>query len=209
MSDDIFANQEGEALPLTAVDGPGDEMSVAAREVRSVAVPSFADVYREHFAMVWRLCANRVPEASLDDVVQEVFLVVHRKLPEFEGRSSVRTWVFGIVRRVTRDYRRAAYNKPLGPPIDEDVVDERELPSEALARKQALAVLDEALEKMPEEQRDAFLLMEVEQLTSREAAELLEVNENTVRTRVRAARAIFTAAVTRFRARQRWGEGHG
>ena len=170
--------------------------------------PSFAQVYADHFALVWRLCANQVPAASLDDVVQEVFLVVHRKLPEFEGRSSVRTWIYGVVRRVASDYRRASQNRPLGAPLETDLEDERAQPADVLARKQALAVLDEALERMSDEQREAFLLTAVEQLTSREAAELLGANENTVRARVRAARATFAAAVSRFRAKQRWGDDH-
>jgi RNA polymerase sigma-70 factor (ECF subfamily) len=181
-------------------------MSAAAKELERVATPAFGEVYAEHFAMVWRLCANRVPASSLDDVVQEVFLVVHRKLPEFEGRSSVRTWVYGIVRRVVRDYARASHNRPLGAPLPEDLIDERELPLDALARKRALGVLDEALARMSEEQREAFLLVEVEQMTSREAAELLEASDNTIRARVRAARATFAAAVARHHARQRWGE---
>ena len=183
--------------------------ATAAAMPEAFVRPTFQEVYAAHFEMVWRLAASRVPAAALDDVVQEVFLVVHRKLPDFEGRSSVRTWLYGIVRWVVRDYVRHHGHRPIGTPLDEEPAGESESPSDALARKQALAVLDEALEKMTEEQREAFLLMEVEQMTSREAAEMLEVNDNTVRTRVRAARAIFAAAVTRFRAKQRWGEGHG
>jgi RNA polymerase sigma-70 factor (ECF subfamily) len=48
-----------------------------------------------------------IPEASADDAVQDVFMVVHRRLAEFEGRSSIRTWLFGILARVVRDHRRA------------------------------------------------------------------------------------------------------
>ena len=184
-------------------------MSAVAMASAPAERPTFQAVYAECFDMVWRLAASRVPASALDDVVQEVFLVVHRKLPDFEGRSSVRTWVYGIVRWVIRDYVRNHGNRPLGTSLEEEPACENELPSDALARKEALAVLDEALSRMPEDQREAFLLMDVEQMTSREVAEMLGVNDNTVRTRVRAARAIFAAAVTRFRAKQRWGERHG
>lgn len=167
--------------------------------------PRFEDVYAEQFTMVWRLVSHRVPASALDDVVQEVFIVVHRKLPEFQSRSTIRTWVYGIVRLVIRDYLRNHGNRPAGEALAHEPVCEAELPSDLLARKEALSVLDEALLRMTEEQREAFLLMDVEQMTSREVAESLGVNDNTVRTRVRAARGIFEAAVTRFRARQRWG----
>lgn len=183
--------------------------AVAATMPEERARPTFHEVYADHFDMVWRLVASRVPASALDDVVQEVFLVVHRKLPEFEGRSSVRTWLYGIVRFVSRDYLRHHGHRSLGAPLDDDLPADTQSPDGALARKQALAVLDEALEKMSDEQREAFLLMELEQLTSREASEVLDVNDNTVRTRVRAARAIFSAAVARFRAKQQWRNDDG
>src|SRR5688572_25865929 len=104
-------------------------MSAAVATSSVVAGPTFEAVYAEHFAMVWRLVAHRVPQAALDDVVQEVFLVVHRKLPEFEGRSTVRTWVFGIVRRVVRDYVRNAGTRPAFSPLEDEHAGEHELPS--------------------------------------------------------------------------------
>ena len=68
---------------------------------------AFEDVYEEHFEFVWRSVRRLgVPEAALDDAVQDVFVVVHRRGSEFEGRSSVRTWLFGIVVHVARAYRR-------------------------------------------------------------------------------------------------------
>ena len=70
-------------------------------------VPSFAGVYEAYFDFVW--CSARrlgVPDPNLDDAVQEVFVIVHRRLAEFEGRSSIKTWLFGIVRNVSREARR-------------------------------------------------------------------------------------------------------
>lgn len=180
-----------------------------ARATGAEPLPSFEEVYAACFDAVWRLAAHRVPAASIDDVVQEVFLVVHRRLPSFEGRSTVRTWVIGIARNVIRDHLRKVGHRPIGTPLDHEPVDGAPSAAEMLDRKAALAVLDEALARMSEDQKEAFLLVEMEQLSSREAAEVLETNDNTVRTRLRAARGIFSAAVTRFRARQRWGSDHG
>lgn len=184
---------------------PSEEVSLRVAFVP----PSFDEVYREHFDLVWRFVSSRVPEHARDDVVQEVFLVVHRKLPEFEGRSSTRTWVIAIMRFVIRDYVKRVAHRPLGAPLAIEPVADDPSPSEVLSRKRALAVLDEALAKMSDDQREAFLLLEVEQLSSREAAEALDVNDNTLRARLRAAREVFSAAVSRFRARQERGGDHG
>lgn len=165
--------------------------------------PAFREVYDRYFAFVWRSAANRgVPAAALDDVVQEVFIVIHRKLPEFEGRSSVRTWLAGITRRVVADYVRKRGNQPAG---DESL--EREPAGsigavEAVEQKAALELLDVLLAKMNDEQREVFVLHEIEHLSGAEIAELTETNENTVWTRLRAARRVFQEGVARQRARQ-------
>ena len=164
--------------------------------------PSFSEVYEGYFDFVWRAAANRgIPAGSLDDVAQEVFIVIARKLPEFEGRSSVRTWVAGIVRRVIADFVRKRGNQPSG---DESL--EREpagqvVPSAELERKAAVELLDVLLARMSEEQREVFMLHELEELSGAEIAELTNTNENTVWTRLRAARRIFQEGVTRNRAR--------
>lgn len=165
--------------------------------------PSFREVYDEQFAFVWRSAAHRgVPAAALDDVVQEVFIVVHRRLADFEARSSLRTWIAAIVRRVVADYVRKRGNRPAA---DEALLREPPggvAPSEQLERKAAVALLDELLSSMTAEQREVFLLHEVEHLSGIEIAELTATNENTVWTRLRAARRIFQAGVTRHTARQ-------
>lgn len=167
-----------------------------------VAVPSFRDVYDTYFEFVWRGAAHRgVPAAALDDVTQEVFIVIDRKLPEFEGRSSLRAWIAGILRRVVADYVRKRGNRPAGdvalldePPADAGV-------TEQLDRQRAIAVLDALLAKMSDEQREVFVLHEIEELSGAEIAELTGSNENTVWTRLRAARRVFQEGVARQRAR--------
>ena len=170
--------------------------------------PTFRAVYDEYFAFVWRLAANRgVPARALEDVAQEVFIVVHRKLPEFEGRSSLRTWLAAIVRRVIADYVKKRGNRPAGdePLASEQaaLVPEGVSPSEQLERKAALELLDSLLAKMSEEQREVFVLHELEHLSGAEIAELTASNENTVWTRLRAARRIFQDGVARQQARRR------
>lgn len=161
----------------------------------------FEAVYAECFDMVWRYVSFRVPRAMQDDVVQEVFLVVHQRLSSFEGRSSVRAWVAGVARNVVRDQLGRVANRSLGAPLVSEPATHDD-PGGAIDRKRAADLVEEALGKMSDEQRDAFLLLEVEELSSREAAEVLGVNDSTLRSRLRAAREVLTAAIGRFRARE-------
>jgi RNA polymerase sigma-70 factor (ECF subfamily) len=169
---------------------------------RTLPAPSFREVYASYFGFVWRTAANRgIPRAALDDVTQEVFIVVDRKLHEFEGRASLRTWIAAIVRRVVADYIKKRGNRPAG---DETL--EREPPSEPdterAEQNAALEVLDALLAKMNDDQREVFVLHEIEELSGAEIAEITGVNENTVWTRLRAARRIFQEGVARQRARR-------
>jgi RNA polymerase sigma-70 factor (ECF subfamily) len=202
----IFGKRTGAPGPTTddEVSPVYPSMKMAAEPPAGAApasVPSFDEVYDVHFAFVWRNVLNRgVPSSAVDDVVQEVFVVVHRKLPGFEGRSSLRTWLAGIVRRVVADHVRKRGNAPVGDePLEADSPSEARGPAEELDAKAAARVLDELLARMPEPQREVFILHEIEQMTGREIAESVGANENTVHTRLRAARRIFEEGLARLR----------
>jgi RNA polymerase sigma-70 factor (ECF subfamily) len=164
-------------------------------------VPSFGEVYDAHFDFVWRCVANRgVPRSAVDDIVQEVFMVVHRRLAAFESRSSLRTWLWVIVRRVARDHVRKIGNAAVGEPLGDRDVAIQAGPAEALEQKSAAELLDELMGQMTEAQREVFMLYEVEQMTGSEIAAALSANENTIYSRLRAARRIFESGVARYRA---------
>jgi len=171
---------------------------------------TFDAVYEEHFAFVWR-SVRRLgsPDAHVDDAVQEVFLVVHRRLKEFEGRSSLRSWLYGIVANVVRDCRRTALRKDPcvrsaggGPDVDSLVDPSGCSPQESLERADAVRVLHDLLETLDWQKREAFVLVELEQMSVPEVAEAIGVNANTVYSRVRAARQAFNEAAARYRARE-------
>ena len=172
-------------------------------------VPEFRVVYETYFSFVWRYAANRgVPPMAIDDVVQEVFVVVHHRLASFEGRSSLRTWLAGVCRNVLRDYLRKRGNQKAGDSLDDQVEIRADGvgPAEALERKGAVELLDGLLLHMTELQREVFILCDIEQLSVVAVAEMLGVNENTLRTRLRAARQVFNAGVARHRAQRAWGD---
>jgi RNA polymerase sigma-70 factor, ECF subfamily len=185
-------------------DATRQDPTLAARAMGADAAkpPDFALVYDQYFGFVWRNVLNRgIPHASVDDVVQEVFIVVHRKLPEFEGRSSLKTWLAGIARRVVSDHVRKRGNAPAGDPLDVDVASALADPAEALDNKVAARLVDGLLALMTEDQREVFMMHELEEMTGREIAETTGTNENTVHTRLRAARKIFQEGLSRLEQR--------
>lgn len=184
----------------------GDQAVARPAPVAAGAALEFTAVYREHFGFVWRSCRRLgVADRSIDDAVQDVFVVVHRQLAGFEGRSTLKSWIFGITRRVAKDHRRRSLRKDKGEAFPENgVADPRALsPSDELARAEAARVLHEILGSLEDDKRETFVLAELEQMTVPEIAAATDTNVNTVYSRLRAARQAFEQAVERHRARER------
>ncbi len=171
-----------------------------------VAEPlELGQIYEECFDFVWRSARRMgVAESSVDDVVQEVFLVAHRRLADFEGRSAVRTWLFGILIRVVSDHRRTIRRKGGLAPLPEGLACESApCPAGEAERSQALSLLHRLLDELDDEKRAVFVLAELEQLTAPEIAEALSINLNTVYSRLRAARREFEKALERQKMREK------
>jgi RNA polymerase sigma-70 factor, ECF subfamily len=158
-------------------------------------------LYADHFRSVWRsLRRLGVPSDLLDDAVQDVFLVVHRRSAEFGGRSSLKTWIFGIVVRVAKDYRRATrrravrvaqYAAAMSSPRDENS------PADEASRREELELLHAILSSLGDDERAVFVLVELEQLSVRDAAQAASLSLTTCERRLRAARQRFNRAVQR------------
>ena len=149
-----------------------------------------------------------VAESQLEDAVQDVFIVVNRKLRDFEGRSSVRTWLAGIVRRVVRDYRRTDTRKPALARAQTDLVDDlptgHASPEDNALATEAARLLHELLDSLDDDKREVFILAELEQWSLAEIAEATGVSANTASSRLRLAREAFEQAAHRLRARDAW-----
>ncbi len=172
--------------------------------VSSPPETDFAELYRTHFDLVWRaLRRYGVAPDSLEDALQEVFLVVHRRLESFEGRSSLRTWIFGIARRVARDHRASAQFEMTEPALLEqhstdDATDER------TAAWEASRLLHSLLSQLAPDRRELLVLVELEQMTVAEAAQVLGENANTLQSRLRQARAELAQAWERQQVQNQW-----
>jgi RNA polymerase sigma-70 factor (ECF subfamily) len=162
----------------------------------------FRAFYDEHVALVWRtLFRLGVARADLPDAVQEVFLVAYRKLPDFEGRSKVSTWLVGISYRVASDRRQVAHLRREigdGPALLARACD-RPGPEQVAERRERIALLDELLAELRPEQREVFVMFELEELSGKEIAAIVEAPVKTVFSRLRLARETFAAALARRR----------
>lgn len=166
--------------------------------------PELADVYRDQADFVWRLLRHLgVDDASRDDVFHEVFIVVHRRLADFDPAASLRAWLFGITRNVALHHHRgaarhrrrvAAGPQPVPGPGPDDYV----------ARREAHALVASFVKTLRDDARLVFTLVDVEGLTIPEIAEQTGVNANTLYTRLRAVREQFKSFVA-----DRTGAPHG
>jgi RNA polymerase sigma-70 factor, ECF subfamily len=129
-----------------------------------------------------------VADADVDDACQEVFLVVHRRRGDFEGRSSIKTWIFSIAIHVAQAFRRKARERQIADVVQVEGTHENTGES-AYERTQLIRMLDGALATLDDERREAFVLYELEQFTIAEVAEAMGCPLQTTYSRLTAARA--------------------
>jgi RNA polymerase sigma-70 factor (ECF subfamily) len=168
---------------------------------------NFRALYEEYFPLVWRWATRLgVAQSGLDDVVQEIFLTIYMHIDEFEGRSTLKTWIFGVTVGVTRNYRRRRSSNPTGDSTTElDTLAERAPHPEAIAEQtEAMAQLQVILDGLDDEKREVFVLAELEELSLAEIAQILGINPNTASSRLRLARQAVRTAWERASARDSW-----
>jgi RNA polymerase sigma-70 factor, ECF subfamily len=190
---------------MGALSGGHHEHVALPAPAAPVEALDFTELYEAYFDFVWRSVRRLgVIDALLDDAVQDVFIVVHRRLPDFEGRSAIKSWIFGIARRVASDYRRRASRKDRGKVPADGLADSRAPdPAERVQRSEAVEILYQMLDGLDEAKREVFVLAELEEMTVPEIAEAIDANVNTVYSRLRAARQAFERQVARHLARER------
>lgn len=176
-----------------------------ARRVSNVK-GRFQGVYDEHAAFVVRsLRRLGIPPCDLDDAAQEAFLVVHRKLDDFEGRSSMKTWLFGICLRVAADVRKRGQRKK-ETTLDEapERVDEGHHPFQNVAIQQARLQLEQLLDNLDPDKRAVFVLFELEEWPMNDIADAMGCPLQTAYARLYAARKTVESLMQQ---RQNGGSG--
>jgi RNA polymerase sigma-70 factor (ECF subfamily) len=161
---------------------------------------TFEELYSNNVRFVWRTVRLLgVPESLVEDAVQDVFVVVHRRLPDFQPATSARAWLYQIARRVARDYRRRIRRKGGTDPLPETLTDDRPDAAERYAQTEAIKLLEDILGELDEKGREILVFTELEELKPPELSQLLGVPLNTIYSRLRRARIAFNEALERRR----------
>jgi RNA polymerase sigma-70 factor (ECF subfamily) len=167
------------------------------------AALSFAEVYTANARYIWQsLRRLGVAPTDLEDVCQEVFVVVHRKLASFDGRSQLRTWLYGIALRCASSYRRSRARREVPTrELEALKVDPGQI--ESLEKQSARAMLDAVLDTLDEDKRAVFVLYELEELPMSEVAEAVGCPLQTAYSRLHAARHKVEQEIARLAAKER------
>ena len=173
----------------------GGAMAIA-RVSKVSSVGDFDTVYSQHAGFVWRVLRGMgVADGGIEDAVQDVFVVVHRRLHEFDGRHSVRTWLFAIAYRVAADHRRRVRRLHVHEPLHDQLSDRAPTPADSAERSEALHLLDTLLGQLGDDKRAVLVLADIEGMTAPEIATVTGTSLNTVYTRLRRARLQLSRAL--------------
>jgi RNA polymerase sigma-70 factor (ECF subfamily) len=177
--------------PGPAVSPDGDLNSPG--EVRVAQQPTLASLYGAQLAFVRRAVGHLAgPSLEVDDLVQDVFVQAMRRAADFQGRSSVQTWLYGIALGVVANARRrAAFRRLLGLEAAHAPRLPAATPSDQLERAQARASVYRALDRLPEKKRTVLILHELEGVPGEEIAAIVGCPVATVWTRLYHARQAF------------------
>jgi RNA polymerase sigma-70 factor (ECF subfamily) len=156
----------------------------------------FVEIYRAQFAYVWRALRRLgVREDDLADVTHDVFVVVHRKLGDYDASRPLKPWLFGICFRTALDRKRKASS--FREALVDEIVAASPLPAsdELVSAREAHDAVMRALDALDDDKRAVFVMHELEGLSMPEVAQLIDAPLNTLYSRLRLAREAFVAAV--------------
>jgi RNA polymerase sigma-70 factor, ECF subfamily len=190
-------------MSIPAADDDDERLAVRAAAGEEHAFEALVSRYR---ARVYRLaCRLTADDGEAKDVLQEAFLAAYRGLPSFRGESRFSTWLYRIATNAALMQRRGRARRPAEsleaflPRFDGSGIHAAE-PADLLAASRADELLDRkrlaekaraGLERLPDIYRDAFVLRDLEEMTTAEVAELLEIDAAAVRQRVHRARLML------------------
>jgi RNA polymerase sigma-70 factor (ECF subfamily) len=167
---------------------------------------SVSEVHAEHAGFVWRLLQRfGVREADREDVLQEVFVVVHQRLHTFDGSAELTTWLYTITRNVAWAWRRRASRRheelTHEPPDRDDPAPSAEATVEARELRRRL---DRALDALDLDRRAVFVMLEIDGCSYTEVAAITGVPVGTVSSRLDAAWKDLDRALKRLDAHDHW-----
>lgn len=201
-----MASKKRALAEASKMDGGAALSAPAPPSPDALPAVSFEALYASYFGFTWRVLGHLgVPARSMDDAVQEVWVVVHQRLAGFEGRSALKTWLFGIALNVSRNMRRTELRRardivlaPEPQPIHPD-------PELARVGNEALERVGRFLGTLDEQRRAIFVCNLLEHMSAQETAEATGSDVATVYQRVRSLRHAFKAWLDAESARDEGG----
>jgi RNA polymerase sigma-70 factor, ECF subfamily len=175
-------------------------------DISTFPVPTLHSIYKEYFDFVWSSARHLGATGdAIDDVVQDVFMVIHAKLATLQRPDALRSWIYGIVRRTVSDYRRSkrtrdAAGARFGAEF-KSIRPTQTSPLDLAERNAELELLESVLAELDETKREVFVMVEVLEMTVPEVVQALEIPLNTAYSRLRLARESFEEALARHEAR--------
>jgi RNA polymerase sigma-70 factor (ECF subfamily) len=186
-------------LPGSAVQVP--QVPQSGVTVRPLV---FDQVYTDHAAFVWRVLRGMgVAEPLVEDAMQDVFMVVHRRLGEFDGLGSVKTWLFQIAFRTACAYRRKLRRAGDHEPFEDRVEAPTRSPADEAERRETLSLAVGLLDRLEDDKRAVLVLADIEDMTAPEIAVVTATPLNTVYSRLRRARSELSQALRTVQRRGR------
>jgi RNA polymerase sigma-70 factor (ECF subfamily) len=176
-----------------------DSTDLDPRQLARPAPPrlTFQQLYTQHGAFCWRALRHLgVPPAAVDDAVQELWVVVHRRHEEFEGRSDIKSWLFGIAINVARNQRRAQRRLETARASQRELLEPHSDPSERERQRNAFDLVQSYLATLDEQRREIFVSCLLEGMSAAETASATGLALDTVQNRVRALRRSFKSWLT-------------
>ena len=161
----------------------------------------FESIYRQYFDFVWSSVRRLgVTSAAADDVVQEIFIVIHSRLHTLEKPEALRSWIYSVIRRTVSGHhrsRRAQEASGILRAAEPDVRALPRTPADLAELNDQVKLLFSLLEELNESKREVFTMAELDELAVPEIAEILGIPLNTAYSRLRAARQAFEEALAR------------
>jgi len=176
---------------------PSDDALAAA--ARSGDASAFAELYARYVDRVYTRVVHLVgPGPDSEDVLQQVFLALHRALPRFRGESLVSTFLYRITVNVAYDHQRRRSRRSVAHDVAalDALIDDAPTPEDRVRRRDELRQIFELLERIKPKKRIAFVLVAVEGLSLAEAAELVGARVEAVKQRVLHARRELVALMS-------------
>jgi RNA polymerase sigma-70 factor (ECF subfamily) len=184
-----------------------DEWCLPGPETGASAAPAsleFRAIYERWYEDVSRwIRAMGGPEADREDLVQDVFVVVHRRLSDFDGQN-LPGWLYQIARRRVRDFRRLLWVRHLlfgSVPLSDSLTKGGNGPADSLETKERKELLEQLLQKLNEAERAALVLFEIDGYSGEDIAQIQGVPINTVWARIHKARKKLKVQLMRLEQR--------